>query len=643
MKIGTVLIANRGEIASRVARTARKMGIRTVGVYTPHDAYTKAVREVDQAIPIPGGELPQNYLNSDLLIRSAVESGANAIHPGYGFLAENPDFADRVQTAGLIWIGPKPDAMRMIGDKMRAKDIAQSMGVPVAPWKNISTKPDKREINSILKNIGLPALIKAARGGGGRGQRIVREPSQFEEALRTARSEALRSFGSAELFAERFLENPRHIEVQILGDQHGYLFALGERECTLQRRNQKVIEETPATILDEATRSKLHEAAISLAAAAGYSNAGTVEFLVQRDAKGRWEFFFMEMNARLQVEHPVTEMVWGVDLVEMQFRVAEGESLEPVFFNVRPSGHAIELRLCAEDPSNHFLPAPGPITELRYPDVPQLRIDSGYEAGDTIPQEYDSLFSKVVIHTNSREESLRQSSAVLEETMIAGVITNKYFLQTLLRHSDFQNNLIHTRWIESHPELTTVGTDLDADLLYWGKKLSSELLVQRTSNLETRSYNPRENAILKEFEPDPEKHGSASPQGLIRIAGQFETDSDGTVKGSGWITRFEFCISLERPVRGIGQRRIAFAGQFEVEEAKAHRGPIVAQVPGVVLDVRVRVNEVIDAQEPILVVEAMKIEMPMSLPVAARITAIHVKQGDRIKPGQTLVSWEPAA
>jgi acetyl/propionyl-CoA carboxylase alpha subunit len=615
------------------------MGIRTVGVHSPQDAHSKAMREVDQAIALPGGDLSQNYLNAELLVRTAVESGVNAIHPGYGFLAENPDFAERIQIAGLIWIGPSPQAMRQIGDKMRAKEIARSVGVPVAPWKQISGSPDKQEIKSIVKDIGLPALIKATRGGGGRGQRIVRDASQFEEALRTARSEALRSFGSAELFVECFLENPRHVEVQILGDRYKFLLALGERDCSLQRRNQKVVEETPATILDDETRRSLHSAAINLANAAGYSNAGTIEFLVQRNAKAQWEFFFMEMNTRLQVEHPVTEMVWGIDLVELQFRVAEGDALQPLLSNIHPSGHAIELRLCAEDPSNQFLPTPGPITELRYPESPQLRIDSGYDEGDTIPQEYDSLFSKVIVHTADRKESISDASAILQKTNVAGVITNKYFLQTVLQHGDFQKNLIHTRWIESHPELTTAGNDLDADLFFWGKKLSSELFVQRT---EACAY-VKEDGILRSFEPDFELHGSASPQGLIRIAGTFETDSDGFVKASGWITRFELCISLERPIRGIGQKRIAFAGQFEVEEAKAHRGPIVAQVPGVVLDVRAKVNEVVDAQEPILVVEAMKIEMPMTLPVPARITAIHVKQGDRIKPGQTLVTWEAVA
>jgi acetyl/propionyl-CoA carboxylase alpha subunit len=644
MKIRKVLIANRGEIAHRIASTARKLSIPTVGVYTPQDKVSLFVRSVDQTILLPSGDLSQNYLNGDLLIRCAQESEANAIHPGYGFLSENPDFAAKVEAANLTWIGPNELAMREIGDKMRAKEIAARANVPVAQWKHLEENPGKKEIKSILKEIGLPALIKASRGGGGRGQRIVRDASEFEEALRTARSEAVRSFGSGDLFIESFLENPRHVEVQIIADQFGHVFALGERDCTLQRRNQKVIEETPAVILDDETRKRLHSAAISLASTAGYTNAGTIEFLCRQNKNGDWEFFFMEMNARLQVEHPVTEMVWGLDLVELQFRVASGESIESLLADKRPSGHAIELRLNAEDPTNHFLPTPGPITTLEFPKGEGIRVDSGFEAGDTIPQEYDSLFSKSIVHAVNRDEALRKASEVLNKTIIGGVLNNKYFLQTVLSHSDFQQNSIYTRWIESHPGLAGSSNALDEDLVFWGKKISSELFVQRTEfiPLEPLQESCFEPSFLKSFIPD-KNHGSSSFQGLIRISGKFKTAEQGDVAAIGWITRFEMCISFQRAINGVGQRKLAFAGQFEVEDFKTHHGPIVAQVPGVVLNVRAQVNEVVDAQEPILVVEAMKIEMPMSLPVPARITAIHVKQGDRIKPGQTLISWEPAA
>ena len=644
MKIRKVLIANRGEIAHRIAASARKLNVPSVGIYTPQDKDSVFVRFVDQAIPLPAGDLSQNYLNAELLIRCALESEANAIHPGYGFLSENPDFAAKVEASNLIWIGPNELAMREIGDKMRAKEIAVAANVPVARWKHLEENPGKREIKSILKEIGLPALIKASRGGGGRGQRIVRDASEFEEALRTARSEAVRSFGSGDLFVESFLENPRHVEVQILADQRGHVFALGERDCTLQRRNQKVVEETPAAILDDETRKRLHSAAIGLATTAGYTNAGTVEFLCKQNETGVWEFFFMEMNARLQVEHPVTEMVWDLDLVELQFRVASGESIEPLMVDKHPSGHAIELRLNAEDPANHFLPTPGPITTLKFPQGEGIRADSGFEAGDTISQEYDSLFSKLIVHANNRDDALRKASAALQNTTIAGVLNNKYFLQAVLNHNDFQQNNVHTRWIESHPELSESSNALDEDLVVWGKKLSSELFVQRNEYVPLEpllesNFTP---SILKSFIPDKD-HGSSSAQGLVRISGKFEAAEQGEVLASGWITRFEMCISLQRAVRGVGQRKLAFAGQFEVEDFKTHHGPIVAQVPGVVLNVRAQVNEVVGAQEPILVVEAMKIEMPMSLPVPARITAIHVKEGDRIKPGQTLISWEPAA
>jgi acetyl/propionyl-CoA carboxylase alpha subunit len=641
IKIHKVLIANRGEIAVRIARTARKLNIPTVGVYTPQDKNSLFVRTVDQALSLPAGDLAQNYLNPDLLVRCALETEADGIHPGYGFLAENPDFAAKVEAAGLIWIGPNELAMREIGDKMRAKEIATRAKVPVAPWKHVDENPGKREIKAILKEIGLPALVKATRGGGGRGQRIVRDASEFEEALRSARSEALRSFASGDLFVERFIENPRHIEVQIIADQHGHVFALGERDCTVQRRNQKLIEETPASVLDPETRKRLHNAAQNLATTAGYTNAGTVEFLFKQ-TNGVWEFFFMEMNARLQVEHPVTEEVFGLDLVELQFRVASRESIESLIAQKQPSGHSIELRLNAEDPANQFLPAPGPITTLEFPK--NIRVDTGFEAGDTIPQEYDSLFSKIIVHADNRETALQKAADALKATTIGGVLNNKYFLQSVLNHEDFGKNTIHTRWIESHPELIESKEALDEDLIFWGKKLSSELFVQRSEffPLEPLRGESREPSVLKSFLPD-KLHGSSSPQGLIRISGKFQTVEQQLVSVAGWISRFEMCVSFQHPVYAVGQRKLAFAGQFEVEDFKTHHGPIVAQVPGVVLNVRAHVDQIVEAQEPILVVEAMKIEMPMSLPVTARITAVHVKEGDRIKPGQTLVSWEPAA
>ncbi len=631
-----LFVANRGEIACRIARTAQRMNIATCGVATPQDSRTLHVRTLDEISWLPSGDLADNYLNQQLLIQTARDFGAGAVHPGYGFLSENPEFAERVLSSGLIWVGPKPDAMRRLGGKMEAKHLAALAGVPVAPWRSLSEEPDAEEVRQILSEIGLPVLIKASHGGGGRGQRVVRDASQFAENLRSARSEAQRAFGAGEVFVEKFLERPRHIEVQILGDEHGHLFAFGERDCTLQRRNQKVIEEAPAAILDVETRTRIIDSAKALASVVHYSNAGTIEFLAQKDAQGSWEYYFMELNARLQVEHPVTEMTWGIDLVELQLRIARGEEILEIPRN--PNGHAIELRLCAEDPAHHFLPTPGPITEWSVPNCSDLRVDTGFEAGDVIPQEYDSLFAKVICKGTDREEAIRNLTNTLDGMAVGGILTNRYFLRSVLAHPDYFENKIHTRWIDAHP--VAPSERLDGDLVFWGKKFCSEMFVQRGESSVVNQRPPVE--LLLEFAANEKIHGTYSPQGLVRVGGHFRVKENGKVYATGWINRFEICLSFEREIESVGQRRIAFAGQFEVDDVRTHHGPIVAQVPGLVLDVRASADQVWEAHSPILVIEAMKIEMPVSLPVAAKITEIHVKRGDRIQPGQTLVTWEPS-
>lgn len=643
--IKKVFIANRGEIACRIAQTAHRMGIASCGVYTPEDARTRHVRFLNQVAPLPAGDLSANYLNANLLIAKAMEFEADSVHPGYGFLAENPEFAERVQQSGMRWIGPPPDAMRRLGGKIEAKQVAARAGVPVAPWKRLAEDPDDAEIARILAEIGLPALIKAAHGGGGRGQRVVHDRSHFEEALRAARSEAKRSFGSAEVFIERFLDRPRHIEVQILADHHGHVVALGERDCSLQRRNQKVVEEAPAVVLHDSLRRRMHQAAASLASSVGYTNAGTIEFLVQKSQKDEWEFYFMELNARLQVEHPVTEEIFKIDLVELQFRAAAGEDLSGIFSSfTAPVGHAIELRLCAEDPANQFLPTPGPITEIRWPHAKDLRIETGFESGDNVPQEYDSLLAKLIVHADTRGLCAQRLREVLDKTIVAGLTTNRSFLRSVLAHPDFAENHLYTRWIEAHPELAEPPNEaLDRDLKYWGKKFCSELFVQRRALPELDSIpklaQPR---ILQEFHADPVLHGTYSAQGLVRIGGTFLTQNKEAIVASGWITRFELCVSFAPEIERIGQRTLAFAGQYEVEDAHAHHhGPVVSRVPGLVLDVRSQEGDTVSAHQPVIVLEAMKIEMPVSLPVEARITMIHVKPGERVMPGQSLITWEP--
>ena len=632
-----LFIANRGEIACRIAVTAHRMGIATCGVFTSQDARTRHVRMLKQVERLPSGDLSENYLNQDLLIRIAKHFGADAVHPGYGFLSEVADFAQKVISSGLTWVGPSPEAMRKLGGKVEGKEVAGQAGVPVLPWARLDADFNA---DQMVQDFGLPLLIKAAHGGGGRGQRVVQKRSEFEEALRAARSEAQRSFGSSEVFVERFLEEPRHIEVQILADHHGNVFALGERDCSLQRRNQKLIEETPASVIDDSTRKTLHDAARRLATAAGYTNAGTIEFLAQKNRARSWEFFFMELNARLQVEHPVTEMITGLDLVELQIRAARGENLSPFLEDVPFQGHAMELRLCAEDPTRNFLPTPGPVTVMRFPEPVDLRIDSGYEPGDVIPQEYDSLFAKMIVHRKTRKEAIESVSMILDETLVAGTITNKFYLQDVVRHKDFLKNKIHTRWIDAHPELLQGDLEvLDDDLIFWGRKFSSDLLVQRNSDT---SFIKGPVRTLIGFTPDATRHGGSSPRGVC-IAGSFELLKVEPVYASGWVSRFELMITFLRPIEGIGQRRISFAGRFETEDLRTHHGPIIAQVPGVVLQIRAKTDDIVEALDPILIVEAMKIEMPFTLPIRARITEIHVKEGDRILPGQPLVTWEPAS
>jgi acetyl/propionyl-CoA carboxylase alpha subunit len=351
----------------------------------------------------------------------------------------------------------------------------------------------------------------------------------------------------------------------------------------------------------------------------------------------------------LQVEHPVTEFIWGVDMVELQFRVGQGEKLRSTLdgLTARKHAHAMELRLCAEDSENNFLPSPGPITDLYWPEPSgdrQLRIDSGFEVGDVVAQEYDSLFAKMILCSESRDQTITGLSGILKETRISGLLSNKYFLNRVLDHPDFKQNSIFTRWIQAHPELTKASNLLDSDLKYWGKQMSSELLVQRNK---PRVPLPRadfsERKILLDFLPYDEEHGTISPQGHVKISGNFVLANEERVHASGWVSRFEICIALDREIHGTGQRKIAFAGEYETDDLTLHHGPIVARVPGVVLDIRAGAGDMVKAQDPILVIEAMKIEMPMSLPIDARITTIHVKRGDRIQPGQTLVTWEPSA
>jgi acetyl/propionyl-CoA carboxylase alpha subunit len=534
-----LLVANRGEIAVRVFRTCRERGIGTVAVAAPDDAGALHARLAEHTVPI------SSYLHSEEHIRAAKEAGADAIHPGYGFLAENADFAEAVEAAGLTWIGPPPGALRLGGDKLEAKRIAREAGVPVLP-------------DGSPGDVGFPLLIKAAAGGGGRGMRVVRDEAELADASAAAGREAAGAFGDGTLYYERYLERPRHVEVQLLADASGTVHALGERDCSVQRRHQKVLEESPAPNLSSELRAALLEAAIAFGKAIGYRSAGTVEFVVDGD-----DFFFLELNGRIQVEHPVTEAITGLDLVAEQLRIAAGEPLEER--GHRPVGHAVEVRLYAEDPRT-FLPQAGRVERLRLPDGDGLRVDAAVEEGDEVGLAYDPLLAKLVAHGGDRSDALERLAAALADTEVSGVTTNLPFL----------------RWLASHP-------------------------VVRAGEVTT--------AFLVEHPP----LSLASPRRAP----------------APW--RQPWRLNLPAPPP---------APPPDVDDAALTHGPshagstVTAPMPGTVIRVEVEEGAEVPARHALVVLEAMKMEIPVHAPFAGTVTAVHVAPGEQVAGGALLVELE---
>jgi acetyl-CoA carboxylase biotin carboxylase subunit len=441
-----VLIANRGEIAVRVIRACREMGIATVAVFSEADREALHVLQADEAVAIGPAPAAESYLSQDKIIAAARTTGAQAIHPGYGFLAENADFAEACAAAGLVFIGPPPAALRATGDKLAARRVAAKLGVPLVPGTS-QPLADGAEAARAAAEIGYPVMIKAALGGGGKGMRLVRAYAELEGALRSARSEAGSAFGDATVYIEKYIAAPRHIEIQVLADAHGAVVHLGERECSIQRRNQKLVEESPSPCVIPELRRLMGEAACRIAAAAGYVNAGTVEFLVDRDGK----FYFLEINARLQVEHPVTEFVTGRDLVREQIRIAAGEKLGYAQEDIAFSGHAIECRINAEDPDANFMPSPGKILGLRAPGGPWVRDDSGVYEGYTVPRYYDTLMAKLIVWAPDREAAIARMDRALAEYHVSGLRTTLPVLRRIVRHPDFAAGKLDTGFMERLP------------------------------------------------------------------------------------------------------------------------------------------------------------------------------------------------
>jgi len=452
--IQKILIANRGEIALRVIRACREMRIRTVAVYSDADRAALHVLMADEACRLGPAPASESYLRGDLILDLAQRSGADAIHPGYGFLSENAAFADACQRAGVVFIGPPASAMRTLGSKTRARQAADAAAMPRVPG-SVTGLASAAEALQVAAGIGYPVMLKAAAGGGGKGMRAVTLPAEMEAAFQAASSEAERSFGSGELYLEKLIERPRHIEIQLIADTHGNCLYLGERECSVQRRHQKVIEEAPSPVVSEALRRRMGEAAVRLAQSAGYVNAGTVEFLVAgletpspESTSSAESFYFLEMNTRLQVEHPVTELVTGLDLVQMQIRVAEGDPLPLRQQDVHLRGHAIECRIYAEDWQNGFLPSPGRIARLAQPAGPGIREDSAIYEGWVVPLEYDPMLSKLIAHAATREAAIDRMVRALDEYTVGGINTNLGLFQRILADPDFRAGKIHTGYLE---------------------------------------------------------------------------------------------------------------------------------------------------------------------------------------------------
>jgi len=579
-----ILVANRGEIAIRIFRTLRELGVASVAVYSDADRASLHVTKADEAFHVGPGPAAESYLVVERLLDAASRSGAEAVHPGYGFLAENAGFAQAVEDAGLVWIGPPPAAIELMGEKTRARQAMQAAGVPIIPGMT-GEAASAEEVLALGEEVGYPLLIKAAAGGGGRGMKVVREPGEVEAALAAARREGQSYFGNPAVYVERYLEDPRHVEVQVLADAHGNVIHLGERDCTMQRRHQKLVEETPSPAVDAALRARIGQIAVDAARAAGYRSAGTIEGLLDPDGS----YYFMEMNTRIQVEHTVTEEVTGLDLVREQVLIALGEPLSVRQEDVELRGHAIECRINAEDPAQGFLPTPGRITHYREPGGPGVRVDSAVTAGSEIPKLYDSMVAKLIVHDVDREHARRRMLRALEEFEIGGVTTLLGFHRALLSNPCFV-------------EATTCKGLVE-----------SELLAKQAAEL-------------------------TPPEPPARPAGQL-VDHVTFVEIDGKRTEVRV-VEPEPPWRELARRRHerGLNGRLGVGHDR-----IVSPMQGTVLVVNVADGDAVKAGQVICIVEAMKMENEIHAPHPGTVSELSVTAGQAVTTGQVICRLEGEA
>jgi propionyl-CoA carboxylase alpha chain len=652
MNFQKVLITNRGEIAVRVMRTCRAMGIATVAVYSDADADAPHTRFADVAVHIGAATAKESYLNIERIIAAAQATQADAIHPGYGFLSENAEFAEACANAGITFIGPSPNAMRQMGLKIAGRQIAGEAGVPTVPGYN-----GEDQSNAVMRDqmlsIGFPVLIKASAGGGGKGMRVVRSIDDMDAAIDGARREAEKSFGDGSLLLEKYIEHARHVEIQILGDTHGNLVQLFERDCSLQRRHQKIIEESPSPAVNAELRARMGAAAVNIGRALQYTNAGTVEFILTPSG----EFYFIEVNTRLQVEHPVTEMITGLDLVKLQIAIAEGKPLPFAQTDLQTRGHAIEARLYAEDPNNDFLPATGTIHDWWLPALDGLRIDAGVEQGSAIGINYDPMLAKLIAHGTTRDEAIRKLQYALRRLSIQGVTTNQEFLLRLLGRAEFVNGNAHTGFIAEHlTELTnTEDVELDrasliAAALYWQKSWQASDALLANLPLSYRN-NPYRHPSLKL---------QLGKQEVIvswrHIAGdQFAvTALDLTVQAQ--VLSFDarhirlVLDGVQRSFRlteigdhlyvssSLGSRTVTRLARHPEVQTAAEQGSMTSPMPGLVAKILVTVGQAVKAGDPLLILEAMKMEQTMRAAMDGIIETIRVHEGEVVGPGAMLIT-----
>ena len=648
MNLSTLLVANRGEIAIRVIRAAQKIGLRTVAVYSDADREAPHVRAADTAVRIGPTPATESYLSIEAILEAARKTGADAVHPGYGFLSERAAFARAVAEAGLTFVGPTADVMEQMGRKDVAREVAVAAGVPVVPAAELSGGDGATAGSAPDKSVGYPLLVKAAAGGGGKGMRIVRDPADFAEAVASARREALSAFGDDTILVERYVEHGRHVEVQVLADQHGNVVHLFERDCSTQRRHQKVIEEAPAPTISAAVRKVLTDSSVALAKQVGYTNAGTVEFLVSGE-----EVFFLEMNTRLQVEHPVTELVVSTgtgepfDLVQLQLLVAAGEALPFTQDDVTLTGHAIEARVYAEDAFNGFLPQAGVAESVRW--SPRARNDVALESGQEVSTSYDPMLGKVIVHGSTREAARRALVTALDDTAILGLTTNLGFLRGLAASDAFRDCEIDTAWLDTHPDaIRPEGAQTAIVLAAWA-------LASARHGDPTHPFGTADGWRLS---------GPAAPTTVeLVVDGEqalFKVDPAGSVIGRGhtWrvhpiasdagVLRLEVDDLVHEAAVRITPHRVDVAhvgNTFSFERPDAFApgaglatsdGTVVAPMPGTVLSVAAAVGDVVQEGQVLGVMEAMKMELALKAPVAGTVTSVGAGTGDQVALGATL-------